>query len=230
MAQSWIGETQVPLADLPLYYVQRSSTFPKRNGIERLAQAAPRTSLRLHWVQTEFFVCDETWVWAWLTRAERFSRMTTKMRDLCFSLRVSGPHKDHRPSWEPRQGNVAGPQSLSPGRLSWVLCPPPSKQACFCPMWLCCGQPGLTRAPMTGQTHRTTGSFWATPAPCLSSCLVTSMKAGPSVTVSSRLEEQLTRLVPELLRSGVGLLEQALPQRPVTTVQEEFMLWTLLGP
>lgn len=56
------------------------------------------------------------------------------------------------------------------------------------------------------------------------------MKAGPSVTVSSRLEEQLTRLVPELLRSGVGLLEQALPQRPVTTVQEEFMLWTLLGP
>lgn len=128
------------------------------------------------------------------------------------------------------QGNVAGPQSLSPGRLSWVLCPPPSKQARFCPLCLCCGRPGLTRAWTTGQTHRTTGSFWATPAPCLSGCLVTSMKAGPSVTVSSRQEEQLTRLVPELLHSGPGLLEQALPRWPVTTVQEEFMLWTLLGP
>lgn len=60
MAQCCIGETQVPLADLPLCGVQRSGAFPKRNGIWCAAQAVPRSALGLHGVQTELPVRCQT--------------------------------------------------------------------------------------------------------------------------------------------------------------------------
>lgn len=60
MVSPELEKPKCPLQTSPSTTSRGQALFPKRNGIERMAEAAPSASLRLHGVQTELSVSYET--------------------------------------------------------------------------------------------------------------------------------------------------------------------------